>query len=197
MRTAVISQFHRLVSRYGQFVLQYRSVLVICTQLGLIAAANVTAFALRFEGDIPPDYARLFLQGLPLVLAIYGVGLVAFGIQRGLWRYVGLHDLGRILWASVISSAVFYGVVHGLLGWVAYPRSVIILTGILSGLFLASIRLLVRWFREWLHVLSPTARRVLVVGAGNAGELLIRDMLSTAGSDYRPIGLVDDDPIKQ
>ncbi len=197
MRTVAISLFHRLVGRYGQAVLRYRSVFVICTQVGLITAANLLAFALRFEGDIPPDYAGLFLRGLPIVLAIYGVGLVAFGIQRGLWRYVGLHDLARILWASVISSAVFYGVVHGLLGWTAYPRSVIILTGVLSGLFLAGIRLLVRWFREWLHVLSPTARRVLVVGAGNAGELLIRDMLSTASSDYRPVGLVDDDPIKR
>ena len=197
MRKVMISLFQRLVDRYGQVVLRYRSVLVICTQLGLIAAANVTAFALRFEGDLPPDHVRLFLWGLPIVLAIYAVGLVAFGIQRGLWRYVGLHDLGRILWASVISSAVFYGVVHGLLGWVGYPRSVIILTGVLSGLFLAGIRLVVRWFREWLHVLSPTARRVLVVGAGNAGELLIRDMLSNAGSHYRPVGLVDDDPIKR
>jgi FlaA1/EpsC-like NDP-sugar epimerase len=197
MRKVVILLFHRLVGRYGQVVLQYRSLLVICTQLGLIAAANVIAFALRFEGDIPPDHARLFLWGLPIVLAIYGVGLLAFGIHRGLWRYVGLHDLARILWASVVSSAVLYGVVHGLLGWVAYPRSVIILTGMLSGLFLAGIRLVVRWFREWLHVLSPTARRVLVVGAGNAGELLIRDMLSNTGSDYRPVGLVDDDPIKR
>ena len=131
MRNVVISLFHHLVGRYGQLAVRYRSVLVVCTQLGLIAAANVTAFALRFEGDIPPDYARVFLRGIPFVLAIYGGGLVAFGIQRGLWRYVGLHDLGRILWASVISSAVFYGVVHGLLGWVAYPRSVIILTGAL------------------------------------------------------------------
>ena len=193
----MISLFHRLGGRYGQVVLQYRSALVICTQLGLIAAANVTAFALRFEGDIPPDYARLFLQGLPLVMAIYGVGLVAFGIQRGLWRYVGLHDLGRILWASIGSSVVFYGVVHGLLGWAAYPRSVIILTGVLSGLYLGGIRLSVRWFREWLRILSPSARRVLIVGAGHAGELLVRDMLSDRDSHYRPVGLVDDDPIKR
>ena len=115
MRNIVISLFHRLVGRYGQLMQRYRSALVVCTQLGLIAAANVTAFALRFEGDIPPDHVQLFLRGLPIVLAIYAIGLTAFGIQRGLWRYVGLHDLGRILWASVISSAVFYGVVHGLL----------------------------------------------------------------------------------
>ena len=197
MRNVVISLFHRLVGRYGQLVQRYRSVLVVSTQLGLIAAANVTAFALRFEGDIPHEHVRLFLWGLPIVLAIYAVGLAAFGIHRGLWRYVGLHDLGRILWASVISSAVLYGVVHGLLGWVAYPRSVIILTGVLSGLFLAGIRLAVRWFREWLRVLSPSARRVLIVGAGHAGELLVRDMLSDAGYHYRPVGLVDDDPIKR
>ncbi len=197
MRHIVSKMFRSFARRYGQFLLDHRSILVICTQLGLIAAANATAFALRFEGDIPPDNVQLFLRGLPIVLAIYGVGLIAFGIHRGLWRYVGLHDLGRILWASVVSSLVFSGVVHGLLGWAAYPRSVIILTGVLSGLFLAGIRLVVRWFREWLHVASPTARRVLVVGAGNAGELLIRDMLSDVSAHYRPVGLVDDDPIKR
>ena len=197
MRKVVISLFHGLVNRYGQIVLRCRSVLVVCTQLGLIAAANMAAFALRFEGDIPPDYVQLFLRGLPIVLVIYGGGLVVFGIQRGLWRYVGLHDLGRILWASVISSVVCFGVVHALLGWIAYPRSVIILTGLLSGLFLAGIRLVVRWFREWLRVLSPSARRVLIVGAGYAGELLVRDMLSDGNSHYRPVGLVDDDPVKR
>lgn len=197
MRKVAISLFHRVVGHYGRVVLQHRSVFVACIQLGLIAAANVTAFALRFEGEIPSDQVRLLLRGLPLVLTIHGGGLVAFGIQRGLWRYVGLHDLGRILWASVISSVVSYGVLHGFLGWVGYPRSVIILTGVFSGLFLAGIRLAVRWFREWLQVVSPTARRVLVVGAGHAGELLVRDMLSDGGGYYRPVGLVDDDPIKR
>ena len=197
MRQVVAKLSQTFAGRYGQFLLDHRSFLVVCTQLGLIAAANLSAFALRFEGDIPSDEVRLFLLGLPIVLAIYGVGLVAFGIHRGLWRYVGLHDLGRILWASVVSSVVLYGVVHGLLGWFAYPRSVIILTGVLNGLFLAGIRLVVRWFREWIQVTSPTARRVLVVGAGNAGELLVRDMLSDASAPYQPVGLVDDDPIKQ
>ena len=197
MRKAIISLFRNVVSHYGQAVLQHRSALVVCLQLGLIAAANVTAFALRFDGDVPPDQVQLLLSGLPVVLAICMASLIAFGIQRGLWRYVDLHDLGRILWATVTSSVVLYGVLHGLFGWVAYPRSVIILTGVFSGLFLAGIRLTVRWFREWLSAVSPTARRVLVVGAGHASELLVRDMLSSEYSQYRPVGLVDDDPIKQ
>lgn len=197
MRANVLKVFGFLSNRFGYRLIRHRLLLVIGVQLVLIITANLLAFLFRFDGEIPLDYARLFLWGIPLVVAIYGVGLLVFGIQRGLWRYVGLHDLGRIFWASVTSSAVFYGVVHGLFGWLAYPRSIIILTGVLSGLFLAGIRLMVRWFREWLHVVSPTARRVLVVGAGNAGELLIRDMLSDGGSHYRPVGLVDDDLIKR
>ena len=197
MRKVVISLFHRVVGHYRPVVLKHRSVFVVCIQLGLIGAANVMAFALRFEGKIPPDQVRLLLRGLPLVLTAYGVGLFAFGIQRGLWRYVDRHDLGRILWASVISSVALFGLLHGFLGWVSYPRSVMILTGVFSGLLLAGIRLAICWFREWPHAFSPTARRVLVVGAGNAGELLIRDMLRSEGSQFRPIGLVDDDPIKQ
>ena len=197
MRQIVAKMFHSFEERYGRLLLDHRSLLVIGTQLSLILAANLTAFVLRFDGYVPSPYDRVMWRNLPTVLLVFGSGLWVFGIQRGLWRYVGLHDLGRILWASLASTAVFYGVVHLVLGRTEYPRSVIILTGLLSGLYLAGIRLAVRWFREWLQNIRPTARRVLIVGAGNAGELLVRDMLSSAGSHYRPVGLVDDDPIKR
>jgi FlaA1/EpsC-like NDP-sugar epimerase len=163
----------------------------------LIALANVTAFALRFDGAVPPEYASVGLQSLPVVLLVFGSSLWVFGIQRGLWRYVGLHDLGRILWASVAGVAVLYVVLHNLFGWTQYPRSIIILTGLLSGLYLAGIRLAVRWFREWIRIAGSNARRVLIVGAGNAGELLVRDMLTDNRYNYRPVGFVDDDPVKR
>ncbi len=197
MKTLAVTLFRKLSDAFGETVLRHRGVLVVATQLTLIALANLTAFLLRFDGAIPPPYGRLALYGLPFVLSIFGAGLWVFGIQRGLWRYVGLHDLGRILWASVAGSIVLYVVLHGILRWVEYPRSIIILTGLLSGLYLAGIRLAVRWFREWLQILGPTARRVLIVGAGNAGELLVRDMLTDRRSTYKPVALVDDDPVKR
>ncbi len=197
MKQAVAKLFHSIAGRYGSRVLDHRSILVIGAQLALILTANVTAFALRFEGDIPPEYRQIMWDHLPALLLIFGAGLWAFGIHRGLWRYVGLHDLGKILLASLTSAAVFYGVIHHVGGIAQYPRSVIILTGLLNGLYLAGIRLAVRGFREWLQVVGPRARRVLIVGAGNAGELLVRDMLSDANYDCRPVGFVDDDPIKR
>ena len=189
--------FHAVAGRYGSLLLDHRSLVVVGTQLSLILAANLTAFALRFDGDIPPQYQIIMWKYLPAVLLVYGSGLWVFGIQRGLWRYVGIHDLARILWASLAGSVIFYGVVHLLIGNTQYPRSIIILTGLLSGLYLAGIRLAVRWFREWLQITGPTARRVLVVRAGNAGELLVRDMLSDSGYNSKPVAFVDDDPVKR
>src|SRR5437899_8400340 len=137
------------------------------------------------------------LQGFPFVPVIKGMCLWGFGIQRGLWCYVSHHDVARILWASITGTVVFYGLVRGVLGWKDYPRSVIIMTGLLSGGFLAGIRLAVRWFREWLHIVGPTARRALIVGAGNAGELLVRDLQTNPSYNYKPVGFVDDDPVKR
>ena len=197
MKQLAAKMFYAVSQRYGKLVLDHRSWVVIGAQLLLIVAANLTAFELRFDADIPTQYRLIMWNHLPLVLVVFGSGLWVFGIQRGLWRYVGLHDLGRILWASCASAILFYGVTHLLLGNIGYPRSVIILTGLLSGLYLAGIRLAVRWFREWLHIIGPTARRVLIVGAGNAGELLVRDMLADPEYNSRPVAFVDDDPVKQ
>ena len=197
MRLSILKLYSTAAGRFGRALVDHRTLLVISVQLLLIVLANLTAFLLRFDGDIPALYARNMLLGLPLVIAVFGIGLWAFGIQRGLWRYVGLHDLGRILWASITSTVLLFGLIHFALEWTSYPRSTIIMTGLFTGMYVAGIRLAVRWFREWLQVLSPMARRVLVVGAGKTGELLIRDMQSDEESLYRPVGLVDDDPLKQ
>jgi len=197
MKRVAVQVFQKASARFGQTILAYRAALVMCVQAGLIVAANFTAFAFRFDGQIPPLYAEMMRRGLPLVCAVYLLGLWMFGIHRGLWRYVGLHDLGRILWACVASTVVIFVLVHPILGRVEYPRSVILGTGLLAGLYVAGIRLLVRWFREWLQIVGPTARRVLIVGAGNAGELLVRNMQMDPTYNYRPVAFVDDDPVKQ
>jgi FlaA1/EpsC-like NDP-sugar epimerase len=197
MRLFAAKVFRAVASRYGDALVSQRSILVLAVQCLLIALANFTAFELRFDGAIPDSYRALGLNTLPIVLGAFVVCLWALGIHRGLWRYVGLHDLGRLLWASLAGSFLLYVTLHLYFGWIHYPRSVIILTGVLSGLYLAGIRLAVRWFREWIRITGSNARRVLIVGAGNAGELLVRDMLTDNRYNYRPVGFVDDDPVKR
>ncbi|MDO8546701.1 MAG: nucleoside-diphosphate sugar epimerase/dehydratase [Nitrospirales bacterium] len=180
------------------FMLRHRLLVVGVAQLALILFANACAFLLRFEGRIPPPYQQRMWQGMPFVALVYWAGLWGFSVHRGLWRYVGLHDLARIFWASVVSTAGLFAVFHPALGWFNYPRSVIILTGLLSLGLLAGIRLAIRWLRgEWLQIVEPTACRVLVVGAGKAGELLVLDLQANPAHNYRPVAFVDDDPVKQ
>ncbi len=197
MKHRVEQLFRTLADRYGSTVLAYRSALVISAQLILILAANLTAFVLRFDADIPPEYQQVMWDHIPAVLLIFSSGLWMFGTQRGLWRYVGLHDIGKIIFASLTSVGALYVILHVVGGVIQYPRSVIVLTGLLNGLYLVGIRLAVRWFREWLRIVGPTTRRALIVGAGNAGELLVRDMLSGGDYDCRPVGFLDDDPVKR
>ncbi len=200
IRNLTAKLFHTLAGRYGQRVLTYRSVLVLLTKLTLILAANLTAFALRFDGDIPPEFVTIMWRYMPYLLLVFGAGLWLFGVQRGLWRYVGIHDVSRIFGAAFAGAAFFYVSVFWVMGWTEYPqypRSVIILTAVLSGLYLAGIRLAVRGFREWLRIVGPEVQRVLIVGAGKAGELLVRDMLSDGSYNSRPVAFVDDDPVKR
>ncbi|MDP1949135.1 MAG: nucleoside-diphosphate sugar epimerase/dehydratase [Nitrospirota bacterium] len=197
MRSFVLEIFGFLSSRFGYRLIRHRLLLVIGVQLLLIIAANLLAFLLRFDGDIPPGYWDLAVRAFPLVLLSYVSGLWMFGLYSGLWRYVGLHDLTRIIWACLMGTSVLYGLLHIGMGWATYPRSVIILTGVLVAGSLAAIRLGVRCFREWLQIVGPSARRVLIVGAGNAGEQLARDMHSDARYNYKPVGFVDDDPVKR
>jgi FlaA1/EpsC-like NDP-sugar epimerase len=197
MKQRAAQVIHTLADRYGSTVLAYRSSLVIGIQLFLIFTANLTAFALRFDADIPPEYQKIMWDHVPAVLLVFGFGMWMFGTQRGLWRYVGLYDIGKIILATLASAAVFYGVLNLIGGVIQYPRSVIVLTGLLNGLYLVGIRLAVRWFREWLRIVGPTTRRAVIVGAGNAGELLVRDMLSGGDYDCRPVGFLDDDPVKR
>ena len=197
MKQMVAQLSHAVANRYGSMLLAYRSSLVITVQLLLILTANLTAFMLRFDADIPPEYAQVMWDHLPAVLLIFGSSLWVFGTQRGLWRYVGLHDIGKIILASLTGVGVFYVILHVFGGVIQYPRSAIILTGLLNALYLVGIRLAVRWFKEWLRIVGSSARRALIVGAGNAGELLARDMLSGGDYDCRPVGFLDDDPVKR
>ena len=197
MKSYVLKIFAFFASRFGHRLIRHRLLLVIGVQLLLIIAANLVAFLFRFDGEIPPGYWDLAVRAFPFVLLSYVSGLWVFGLYSGLWRYVGLHDLARILGACAMGTIMLYGLLHVGLSWASYPRAVIILTGVLAAGSLAAIRLGVRWFRECLQIVGPSARRVLMVGAGNAGEQLARDMRSDALYNYKPVGFVDDDPVKR
>jgi FlaA1/EpsC-like NDP-sugar epimerase len=169
-----------------------RRALVVASHLVAIAVANYLAFQLRFDGAVPPPDAALFRQFVIWVIAIRGVGFALLRLYEGLWRYTSVYDLRRILIGVGASTVALYVLVYGVYGAGSYPRSVFIVDSLLLTFFMGGGRLVYRTLQE-LRRLQPQ-KRLLIYGAGDAGELIVRDLRRY--HTYEPIGFVDDDPQK-
>ena len=155
--------------------------------------ASYLAYWLRFDGAVPFDYLLTFAATLPLVLAIRLPVFLTFGLFFGLWRYASVWDLSRIVIAVFTSSVIVYAFVHGPLGPGVVPRSVLLIETLLLVCLVGGIRLAWRLMhRHWRR--DGDCRRVLIVGAGDAGEMIVREM--QRGALYQPVGFIDDDPGK-
>jgi FlaA1/EpsC-like NDP-sugar epimerase len=167
-----------------------RSAMIIAVHLGLIALSNYAAFLLRFDGEIPWPQAPLFAGMLPWVLLVRSLTFIPFRLYDGFWRYTSTWDLRNIVNGVATSTAIFYGMVHFGLGLTAYSRSIFVIDSILLVCFIGGIRISQRVCRELWR--PKGGRRVLIYGAGDAGEKIVRDMKNADSSEYEPVGFVDD-----
>lgn len=162
-----------------------------------IPAAILVAFWIRFNlSGIPPTYwhgaIRLILAALP----IYALTFWAFGCYRGIWRYASTPDLVRIVKAVTLGALASDLCIFLLTRLAGIPRSVLVLYPLLLVFGLGGSRIIYRIVKERLFGISNIeSPRALIVGAGRAGELLIRD-LEHRGV-FLPVALVDDDVAKQ
>jgi FlaA1/EpsC-like NDP-sugar epimerase len=163
----------------------------------MIAAAWYLAFQLRFDFAVPPYYDRMLGETLWLVLAINLAVFVAFGFYQRWWRYVSIRDMWRALlgvafaWViAVVAVYLLYPVEK-----LRLPRAVAILDLLLLLAFVAGSRLLARTVIDRPKTgLVARGKKVLIVGAGDAGQLILRELQRSKVLDYTPIGLVDDNP---
>lgn len=173
---------------------RYRRLLIVILHLALVAATNYLAFWLRFDGAVPDEGWALFYSMLPWLVAIRGLTFIPFRLYQGLWRYTSIWDLRNIIGAVVISSMLFYLLVHGLFDQIAYPRSIFIIDSVLLICMLGGIRLTRRVYREVGHF--DRQKRILIYGAGDAGEMIVRDIKGNSLYGYQPVGFIDDDQAK-
>ncbi len=116
---------------------------------------------------------------------------------RGLWRYTSLDDLIVFAKAVVLSSVLSVMAVLFAFRFEGFSRTIFIIDGVLMFMFLAGSRLAFRLFRQVIPVTqSREGRRVLIYGAGDGGELLLRELLNNRALKYSPVGFIDDDPAK-
>ncbi len=165
--------------------------------LVMVPLAWLGAYWLRFNLEMPPDeYVVTALTALPLVVPVQAAVFWLFGLYRGVWRFASLPDLVRILKAVAFGSVLCVVLLFIFFRLQEVPRTVPLLFILLQLLLLAGPRLLYRWHKDHRLDLGG-GQSVLMVGAGSAGEMLVRDMLRDPLRSYHPVAFVDDLPRRQ
>jgi FlaA1/EpsC-like NDP-sugar epimerase len=179
-------------------ILRSRLWLILSGNAFLISASFVAAFLLRFDFVIPQEEREQLVVGLPILLILKMIVFCGFGLSRGWWRYVGVADVPRLLYANLLASCIFgvvaVGVFHG-----AFPRSIFLLDFILCLLGTMGSRLAVRLYREAVVVdlkHGAVKQKLLVYGAGEAGIRLTRETRKNPAMNSEVVGFLDDDPSK-
>ncbi|MEI6412951.1 MAG: nucleoside-diphosphate sugar epimerase/dehydratase [Pseudomonadota bacterium] len=162
--------------------------------LAMIPLAWMGAYWLRSNlGEIPPEMLADAVGLLWLAMPVQSLLFWRLGLYRGVWRFASLTDLERILKAVVTGALVISAGLFALNRLEGVPRSVPVLFAFNLVLLLAGPRLLYRWQRD-RRIDLRRGTRVLIVGAGRAGEMLARDLLRDPQGTYAPVGFVDDKP---
>jgi FlaA1/EpsC-like NDP-sugar epimerase len=163
----------------------------------MIPIAWLGAYWLRFNLEaIPAAFLQQAIAMLPVVMLVHVGVFVYFGLYRGVWRFASVPDLLRIAKAVVVGMAISAVAIFMFTRMVYVPRSVIPLSALLLMFLLGGPRFLYRWFKD-RKFYDLAGKKALIVGAGQAGEMLVRDLLRDHQGQYKPVAFVDDDPRKR
>src|SRR5438128_175008 len=174
-----------------------RRIFEVLLDVVLIILSYWGAYAVKFGALSGSSAWNLFLRTLPVLVFIKMATFLIMGVYRGIWRYTSVDDLIVFAKAVVVSSIVSVIAILFAFRFQGYSRTVFVIDAMLMFMLLAGSRLAFRLFRQVLPVSdSLGGRRVLIYGAGDGGELLLRELLNNREWQYSPIGFLDDDAAK-
>lgn len=188
-----VSQLESLVRRYKLPLLVFSDVIAVTLSLCL---------AVFFLSDNDPAGLARFIESFwwsfPLLIA-FRIGVFRnFGLYHWAWQYMSVREVLSLIKSIGLSSLlVTVGIVA--ISRKDFPFSVLAIEAVLCFAIIGGARLLIRVWRERLNVSLHYGlqKKVLIVGAGDAGEMILREMLKLPQLMYRPVGFVDDNPVKK
>ena len=169
-----------------------RQIATLALDVCLIVLAYYVAYVIRFE-DTLPDYRAQMLGSMPIVLLAQLVVLSGFGLYRGIWQYTSISDLIRIGKAATVGTTAAILVLVYVTRFVGFSRTVFVLDWLLLIVLLAGSRVSFRFFAEVFRPAPDSFQRVLIYGAGDGGELIVREILNNPALKRVPVGFIDDD----
>ncbi|HAH30988.1 MAG TPA: hypothetical protein DCL44_01600 [Elusimicrobia bacterium] len=181
----------RAVARHGKWVILGMDSLAVLISWWL-------AFQLRFDFLVPQEEWSRFWAALAIILVARIVAFNYFGLYRGIWRYASLTDLSSIIKAVIYSQVCIVAVIL-FQQRADFPRTVLIIDPVFTLFLVGMIRFLIRATREWRYAdwrKNSKLPRVVIYGAGDLGETVLRDFQRSKRIAYNIVGFLDDNPNK-
>jgi FlaA1/EpsC-like NDP-sugar epimerase len=185
----------RKLSRVTEILLQQHRIVVLCLHALLVCISFWLSWLLRFDFVLKNE--RLLLTSIPVLVLIRLAVMARFSLLHGHWRYTGVADAADILKATTLGSAAFFVTIRFVLLLSAFPTSVYIIEAVMTGCFTAAVRLGCRVLAETATraTASTSRKRVIIIGAGFAAQMIIRES-SANPNGYWIIGCLDDNAKK-
>lgn len=179
--------------------------IVLTVDILFIIAAHLLAYAIRFEGHLGVNEVANIRLFLPILIGMKITVFFFFGLYRGMWRYTGITDLFNIVKACIVVSFVALGSLLLFNRFEGFSRSVFVLDGLLTFMFLTGHRLLLRLYYQRSAGFNfamgrasnrSNIKKLLILGAGDAAEKVVREIFDNKALPYRVAGFLDDHPSK-
>ena len=182
----------RFFSNLPRLLFENRPSFIALFQALLVLSSLVLAWLLRFDFSLP--FRHLLMWTAPILVAVRLSSLRLFNLHRGWWHFSGVGEAFNILKAVALGTVCFYIIVISL-GFFAFPRSIYLLEAVLTAGLLSGGRLMSRFPAESMRRHSKNSKKVIIIGAGFAAQMVIREITHSA-SGYCVLGCLDDDESK-
>jgi len=177
-------------------LLYKRHFLEVTIDLLLICISYYSAYLLKYDTKIPEAIFSLINQSLPILIIIRIISFFVFGLYRRVWEYIGITDLINIFKAVTFSSFLNVVILTFLFRFQDYSRVVLIIDWLILLLLVSGTRVILPILNEYFFLARPKERRILIIGAGNIGEMALREIKRNRSLNYHPMGFVDDNKEK-
>jgi FlaA1/EpsC-like NDP-sugar epimerase len=195
-------------------LLRKNFILMLIVDVFILAATWYASHLIRFDFVIPANWLSSCLRLLPLVLGVKVVSFFLLDLYRGMWRYTSIGDLLNIIKAATVSSLIIIAVILLKTRFVGFSRGIFLIDWCLTIIFISGFRLGIRLTFDFLKedkpwrnalrtfVLPLKKRRsdfknLLIIGAGDCGEKIYREIRDNASLRYNVVGFLDDDKSKR
>jgi UDP-GlcNAc:undecaprenyl-phosphate GlcNAc-1-phosphate transferase len=182
-------------SLINSVVLYKKQILQILVDIVLINIAYVSSYLLRYEG-ILSDYNLVLIEtSLPILILVKISLFSMFGLYKGEWRYISINDMIQVFKSVSLGTVLCVATIFTLYRFEEYSRAVFVTDYFLTLLLIGGARVFIRVFREYFSAAVNKSGKlpILIVGAGDGGELLLREIKNNSEINLKPIGFVDDD----